>query len=336
MNTAWKQRWFELSSTFQLKYYETKKSKGNINGNALGIIFLNQIERIEVSLVDQVTLSKLPKYIKVLNTNDNYFKYNRSYLIDLITPNRTYKLSANDSQSFLKWIQYFHRYLYDQVIFESFLETKSEKNKTLNKTYFVLNDHQKYKHLKYFDNKERETLLGCIDLNDPSISLHAESINNYNFIEIVFKKRKKHKLVLYAETEIFRQWTAFLNLNNSKYNLVNHENDCFSIKSEDEEEDGILNLTGHRLGCIPLALFKQNAPCFYTTLILNKNRLSSLKELRYFYNLTTLQLDRNGLQNINHLPKLSKLKTLWLNSNNIQNLNSLITVLKKQVFFYYY
>merc|ERR1711920_1040646 len=66
------------------------------------------------------------------------------------------------------------------------------------------------------------------------------------------------------------------------------------------------------------------------TLILTKNKLTSLKGLEYFTNLNTLQLDRNGLKNINDFPKLTQLKTLWLNNNRLHNLNALLLILKKQ------
>lgn len=110
---------------------------------------------------------------------------------------------------------------------------------------------------------------------------------------------------------------------------MNDEEEDFVIESEDEEEEDTLNLTGQNLQILPSSLCK-NKGAVITTLILTKNKLTSLKGLEYFQSLMTLQLDRNGLKDINDFPKLPQLKTLWLNNNNIRNLNSLLLILKKQ------
>jgi len=115
--------------------------------------------------------------------------------------------------------------------------------------------------------------------------------------------------------------SSFKNLTNDSEDLV--------IESEDEEEEDTLNLGGRNLDVIPASLCKSNGPLIIT-LILTKNKLSSLKGLEHFQCLTTLQLDRNGLKDINDFPKLQQLKTLWLNNNNLKNLNALLLTLKKQ------
>mmetsp|Transcript_40373 Transcript_40373/g.35615 ORF Transcript_40373/g.35615 Transcript_40373/m.35615 type:complete len:272 (-) Transcript_40373:223-1038(-) len=115
----------------------------------------------------------------------------------------------------------------------------------------------------------------------------------------------------------------------STYKNGMDDEDDLVIESEDEEEDDTLNLAGQNLTVLPSSICK-NKGGIITTLILTKNKLTSLKGLEYFQCLQTLQLDRNGLKNINDFPKLPQLKTLWLNNNNLKNLNSLLLMLKKQ------
>ena len=116
----------------------------------------------------------------------------------------------------------------------------------------------------------------------------------------------------------------------STYKNGMDDEDDLVIESEDEEEEDTLNLAGQDLEALPTSLCK-NKGGIITTLILTKNKLTSLKGLEHFQSLQTLQLDRNGLKNINDFPKLPQLKTLWLNNNNLKNLNSLLLMLKKQV-----
>eukprot|EP01084_Bolivina_argentea_P173193 299979_1 len=111
-------------------------------------------------------------------------------------------------------------------------------------------------------------------------------------------------------------------------NLMNDEDDLV-IESESEDDDDTLNLVGQNLSNIPMSMAKNKGPTV-NTLILTRNKLTTLKGLEQFTNLSTLQLDRNGLKHINDCPKLNKLKTLWLNNNKLRNLNSLLLILKKQ------
>ena len=117
----------------------------------------------------------------------------------------------------------------------------------------------------------------------------------------------------------------------STYKNGMDDEDDLVIESEDEEEEDTLNLAGQNLTVLPTSVCKDKGGII-TTLILTKNKLTSLKGLEYFQSLQTLQLDRNGLKNINDFPKLPQLKTLWLNNNNLKNLNCLLLMLKKQVF----
>mmetsp|Transcript_22750 Transcript_22750/g.36370 ORF Transcript_22750/g.36370 Transcript_22750/m.36370 type:complete len:272 (-) Transcript_22750:192-1007(-) len=115
----------------------------------------------------------------------------------------------------------------------------------------------------------------------------------------------------------------------SSYKNLMDDDDDLVIESDDEEETDTLNLAGQTLTVLPPSVCK-NKSSGVSTLILTKNKLTSLKGLEHFQSLTTLQLDRNGLKNINDFPKLPQLKTLWLNNNKLRNLNSLLMILKKQ------
>ena len=216
VNKAWKQRWFVMTGEFKLNYYETEKLSletfiVNNDRNVLGSIDLLQIEKIEVSLIKELDLEQIPKYIKVAKTesenNDN--KHDRFYLIHLVTSNRTYKLSANDSESFVKWLKYLFKYLYDGILFESYLDKKGEVNKKFKRRYFVLN---KFKQLKYYNNADRECMHGFIDLNDPSISFNLPKdefyFNQANIIELISEKRTW--VLASKEHKIFKEWIAYL------------------------------------------------------------------------------------------------------------------------------
>jgi len=115
-----------------------------------------------------------------------------------------------------------------------------------------------------------------------------------------------------------------------KNGMMNNEEDEIVIESEsEEEEDTSLNLGGQALSALPQSLCRKKGT-IVNTLILTKNKLTSLNGLEHFQHLSTLQLDRNGLTDIGDMPKLAQLKTLWLNNNNIKNLNPLLATLKKQ------
>ena len=113
---------------------------------------------------------------------------------------------------------------------------------------------------------------------------------------------------------------------------MDDDEDVLDIESEDEEEEDTLTLVGQNLTQIPPSLAKSKGPLI-STLILTRNKLTSLKGLEQFQCLETLQLDRNGLKNIDDFPKLTQLKTLWLNNNKLKNLNSLLLILKNKVMF---
>eukprot|EP01083_Nonionella_stella_P249259 862118_1 len=122
VNQAWKRRWFVLTKTFELEYYESKNKFNDGTKNVLGSIDLLQIQKIEISHFKDIELSSIPKYIKIIN--DEKIKDNRSFLIYLTTAKRVYKLSANNNIAFIEGLQYLHKQLYENIICESFLEKK--------------------------------------------------------------------------------------------------------------------------------------------------------------------------------------------------------------------
>ena len=234
VNKSWKSRWFVMNMNFELNYFESKgKSEETfiVNRNVLGTIDLLQVEKIEVSLIGDISHDQIPKYIKVL-AND---KDDRSFLIHLVTNNRTYKLSANDSASFLKWLEFFHEYLYGGVLFESMLEKKGEVNKSFKKRYFVLN---KFKQLKYYNNDDREILHGFIDLNDNTIELKLPQQDYYfgqdNYIELISEKRKW--ILKVEQADLFQEWIAYLSNLDEMEDVIASKVTTF-IMNEKKEDD---------------------------------------------------------------------------------------------------
>mmetsp|Transcript_41731 Transcript_41731/g.67118 ORF Transcript_41731/g.67118 Transcript_41731/m.67118 type:complete len:445 (-) Transcript_41731:253-1587(-) len=213
VNKSWKERWFVLTMQSRLNYYESHKLSQqtftvNNDRNILGSIDLLTVERIQVSLIQNMDKKRIPKYIQVLD-ND---KDDRSYLMHLVTSSRTYKLSANDGDSLLKWLHTLHQHLYQGIKYEGSLEKKGEVNKAFKRRYFVLYDN---KLLKYYSNEERETMHGFIDLKDSSIALKVQSsdftANQDNVIELVSEKRKwVLKLPKDIDADVFREWIAYL------------------------------------------------------------------------------------------------------------------------------
>eukprot|EP01084_Bolivina_argentea_P231553 390464_1 len=206
LNKSWKQRWFVLTEHFKLEYYKTK-SKSKEPRNALGCIGLLQIQRIEVSLLHDIEPSSIPMYIHILSGDLHTTNTNRMFLINLKTQSRTYHLSANDSASFISWIDHFHSLLFDGTLMQSLLEIKNDPDGPY---YFVLHKHR---HLKYFNNEHRDMLIGCIDLNTPSLSIHTHSTKHMHIIEVTLGKRKKRTMLLSLYTkhsQIFNEWITHL------------------------------------------------------------------------------------------------------------------------------
>ena len=315
VNTSWKQRWFKLTSDAELKYYETKtkpssKPYGNIN--------LLEVERMEVSHTQNVPQMSIPAYAHI-RTRDINENESRSFIIYLVTEVRTWILSADSKESFMKWVGYLHRCLYEQIVFESLMKLKTTTR------YFTLNTS---KLLKYYESQNRQKLLGCIDLNDSSIEYHAESIKHTHLIYIL--SELQNLALSTTEIDIFRSWIIHLNINvDGLYDLGKFDEEQL-VFSDNEDLDDMLDLSGQNLQSISLPICEQNASEI-CTLILTKNYLSSLTELKHFTNLNILQLDRNGLECIDDMPYLPQLKTLWLNNNSLNDLETLLTTLQKQV-----
>ena len=239
VNKSWKCRWFVMNMNFELNYFESKwKSEEtlsvNNNSNSLGKINLLQVQKIQVSLIGDTLNDQIPKYIKILANA----KSDRSLLIYLITNNRKYTLSANDSAAFLKWLKYFHEYLYGGVLFESMLEKKGEVNKAFKKRYFVLN---KFKQLKYYNNGDREILHGFIDLNDKTIELKLPQqdhhFNRNNHIELASQKRQW--ILKCGSVDLFQKWIAYLS--NLEEIQGNNALKPSNEKNEDEMRLDLLN-----------------------------------------------------------------------------------------------
>ena len=244
VHRTWKQRWFVLQSDFKLRYYESKtKSEETFidkpDRNVLGAIDALQIERIEVSALLDTDKSRIPKSIKLADKKGHDKEHDealpsmqtsmistassssRSLLISLVTSSRTYKLSAEDTHSFVEWLRNLDRYLYGGVVFESFLDKKGSDHKAFKRRYFAAN---RYRQIKYYNNEHRETLHGVIDLNDDSLSVQY-SVNEH-LIEL---RSEKRKWILYAKEEaLYRKWAATLrSLKDSKSATVSFE----SLKS---------------------------------------------------------------------------------------------------------
>lgn len=78
---------------------------------------------------------------------------------------------------------------------------------------------------------------------------------------------------------------------------------------------------------IPVQLIKEGSEI--EELDLTNNKISDLRFLIDFPNLTTLILDHNGINSQVKLPKMPCLHTLWVNHNKISNLGTFISTLSK-------
>eukprot|EP00823_Brevimastigomonas_motovehiculus_P004538 TRINITY_DN2_c3_g1_i2.p1 TRINITY_DN2_c3_g1~~TRINITY_DN2_c3_g1_i2.p1 ORF type:complete len:331 (-),score=131.31 TRINITY_DN2_c3_g1_i2:437-1429(-) len=92
--------------------------------------------------------------------------------------------------------------------------------------------------------------------------------------------------------------------------------------------DGELKLRSKELTAIPADLAK-SCGAFVTTLDLTNNAINSGKGLDGFFKLQTLIMDKNKLTSISDFPVLTSLETLWINNNNIADLSSLCDVIVK-------
>jgi len=224
VHRAWKERWFVLSSDFKLRYFESRsKSEQSAADHVLGTIDLLHIERVEVSALLDLDRSLIPKYFVNLDRDkgsvqkgkddalpsgstsmlQKYSESRRCLLMNLVTASRSYKVSASSSESLVEWLRNLDRYLYGGVVMESFLEKKGSDHKSYKRRYFAVN---RYRQIKYFDNKFRETLHGVIDLNDAALSIQY-SVNE----QLIELRSEKRKWILFVEdVAVYKQWLSAL------------------------------------------------------------------------------------------------------------------------------
>ena len=223
VNKSGKERWFVLTNSFKLLYYESQAKAEETfivknDRNVLGVIDLLQVEKVEVSRLKQTDKAALPKYIRVaddkahsvsvFNDDDHDDKdkdSERAFLMELalLKSPRTYRLSAVSSAALLSWLSPLSLCLFGGVLFESFLLKKGEVNKAMKRRYFVLT---RFKQLRYYNDERRSALHGVIDLDEPSMRFNfAEG----NVIELVTQKRK-WTLSAKDDDELFREWAGWL------------------------------------------------------------------------------------------------------------------------------
>eukprot|EP01084_Bolivina_argentea_P311124 538519_1 len=165
INKSWKERWFVLNEdanteTLSLQYYSYLGIK-NTNKELLGIIDLSLVERIETT--SNTTINTNASQYIIIN---NKKKQNKQYSFELITPNRTYVLAADDKKTYCKWLTEISRIIYGEIVYQGVLKKQGQINKTWRVRYCVLN---KFKQIKYYPTKQRQKLLGYINLIDAVI-----------------------------------------------------------------------------------------------------------------------------------------------------------------------
>eukprot|EP01084_Bolivina_argentea_P304968 526776_1 len=116
LNKSFKKRWFVLNNDLKLNYYESQTKC--LESSKLGSIDILKIQLIKVALIDKTLIPSIPKYIKIL-TPDNHVE-NHDNIIHLILQTRTYILSIKTFSSFMTWLNHFHKYVYGNIIFESY------------------------------------------------------------------------------------------------------------------------------------------------------------------------------------------------------------------------
>lgn len=88
-----------------------------------------------------------------------------------------------------------------------------------------------------------------------------------------------------------------------------------------------LSLAYQDLKEIPAYIIQQGSEI--EELDLTNNKISDLRFLIDFPKLTTLIVDRNGITSQIKLPQMIHLETLWVNHNKISNLSTFISIISK-------
>jgi len=162
INTAWKDRWFEmsfLSNGLTLSYYQSKQNKKLCGKIEVANVY--QIKAIDYNQ-DEFTDYNIPNNITLTQSTESEADYPK-YSFILCTLGRDYILSAPNSTEFIAWIELLNKYVFAKTVFDGYLDIKEEKgNNVWNKCYFVLDEN---KQLKYYNNRNKEIFCGSIPLS---------------------------------------------------------------------------------------------------------------------------------------------------------------------------
>ena len=160
VNKAWKNRWCilcDINEEIFLEYYDSK-----IDANLCGTIEISSVFGIQVigfASYDLSTLQQIPENIKITDK----IKCHQKYSFVLVTNKRKFIFASFDPKNFFKWISVFNKFIYGGILKQGLLQKRGEKNKGWKKRYFVLNQ---YKQLKYYQDEEKKSYAGTIDLNE--------------------------------------------------------------------------------------------------------------------------------------------------------------------------
>lgn len=241
VNKAWKNRWCilcDVNGEIFLEYYSSK-----IDANLCGTIEISQVYGIEVIGFPSYELSMLQQIPDTVSINDK-IKCQQKYSFILITKDRKFIFAAFDPVNFFKWLSIFDKFVYGGIIKQGWLQKRGEKNKGWKKRYFVLNQ---YKQIKYYQDQEKKSFQGAIDLNGVLKVENGDIISSNS-------KEKKYTFQLLTDKRIWilssnslnerRSWSELIDkwrrvqIENKKQRLLSDGD----IKENDVGDDDELQL----------------------------------------------------------------------------------------------
>ena len=196
---AWKERWFVLFSNDQMLYY-LNQEESNKATNLCGWIDLADVCMINAWSSLPVITELIPKFMKPSNINKlikkkrkNSSKDKQEHELHLVTSNRTFELKCNNGDSFLKWILYLDKLIFNEkcnILYQGWVYKRSERKKRQwKKRWFIIEDTKKS--ISYFEDDTRTQFRHVIPLQD--------IVDDINVVE----EHKRYTLYIYCIQTIY-------------------------------------------------------------------------------------------------------------------------------------
>eukprot|EP01084_Bolivina_argentea_P010658 19863_1 len=198
---SWKERWFVLFSNYQLLYY-LDQNESNKATNLCGWVDLHDVWMINAKSTEPSITNLIPSFMKPSVENKSKKKKksleigrknkntkNKSkeeHEITFITSTDNINLKTSNGESFLKWILYLNKFVFDNrasILYQGWLWKKSErKRRQWKKRWIVIENYTKA--ITYYEDQTRSNFrhfIALADIVDDINIVHPHKTYQYGF-----------------------------------------------------------------------------------------------------------------------------------------------------------